>query len=80
MSFGAVLEKGIIKSTYTDRVVSRSLNEQISRISSIYSNLRASRLPATVGRRTGDATFLQGPVSQLRLAQLVAELENSLVA
>ena len=31
-------------------------------------------------RRTGDATFLKGPVSQIRLAQLVAELENSLVA
>ena len=81
MSFGAVLEKGIIKSTYTDRVVSRSLNERISLITSIYPNLSASsRLPATVGRRTGDATFLKGPVSQLRLAQLVAELENSLVA
>ena len=32
----------------------------------------------TVGRITGDATFLIGPVSQLRLAQLVAELDNSL--
>ena len=41
------------------------------------SNLSASRLP-TVGRITGDATFLKGPVSQLRLAQLVAELDNSL--
>ena len=62
-------------------MVSRSLNEQISlNKTSIYSNLSASRLPATVGRRTGDATFLKGPVSQLRLAQLVAELENSLVA
>ena len=80
MSFGAVLEKGIMKSTYTDRVVSRSLKEQMSLIISIYSNISASRLPATVGRRTGDATFLKGPVPQLRLAQLVAELENSLVA
>ena len=80
MSFGAVLEKGIMKSIYTDRVVSRSLKEQMSLIISIYSNISASRLPATVGRRTGDATFLKGPVSQIRLAQLVAELENSLVA
>ena len=64
MSFGAVLEKGIIKSTYTFRVVSRSLNEQISlNKTSMHSILRASRLLATVGRRTGDATFLKGPVS-----------------
>ena len=63
MSFGAVLEKGIIKSTYNDRVVSRSLNEQISLITSIYSNLNASRLPTTVGRRTSDAPFLKDPVS-----------------
>ena len=63
MSFGTVLEKGIIQSTYIDRVVSRSLNEQILLITSIYSNLSASRLPATVGRRTGDATFLKDPVS-----------------
>ena len=45
MSFGAVLEKGIMKSTYTDRVVSRSLKEQMSLIISIYSNISASRLP-----------------------------------
>ena len=63
MSYGAVLEKGIMKSTYTDRVVSRSLKEQMSLIISIYSNISASRLPATVGRRTDDATFLKGPVS-----------------
>ena len=62
-------------------MVSRSLNEQISlNKTSIYLNESASRLSATVGRRTGDATFLKGPVSILRLAQLVAELENSLVA
>ena len=62
-------------------MVSRGLNEQISlNKTSIYSNQSASRLPATVGRRTGDATFLKGPVSILRLTQLVAELENSLVA
>lgn len=43
------------------------------------SNLSASRLP-TVGRITGDATFLKGLVSQVSLAQLVAELDNSLVS
>ena len=60
MSLAAVLEKELLKHLY--RVVSRSLNEQISLNKTIiYSNLSASRLPATVGRRTGDATFLKGP-------------------